>query len=100
MRELRQQLGVSQREFADMCFMDPSNMGSIERGETNPTLGTITRIAAALDISVSELTSVVDTNDLDERDAIFSLRDLRRAHFYMMNMPGDWKKNKRINHGF
>jgi transcriptional regulator with XRE-family HTH domain len=49
------ELGVSQEEFADICGMDQTYIGGIERGERNVTLVNIEKIAKALKISLPEL---------------------------------------------
>ncbi len=54
-RKRRQGLGVSQEEFADMCALDRTYIGGIERGERNVSLVNIEKIAKTLRISVSEL---------------------------------------------
>ena len=54
-RAKRNELGVSQEEFADMCGLDRSYVGGVERGERNLSLVNIERIAKALKISLSEL---------------------------------------------
>ena len=46
---------MSQEEFADMCGLDRSYVGGVERGERNISLENIGRIAKALGISLSEL---------------------------------------------
>jgi transcriptional regulator with XRE-family HTH domain len=55
LRQRRNKLGVSQEAFADMCELDRSYIGGIERGERNVALVNIEKIAKALRISVSEL---------------------------------------------
>jgi len=54
-RGRRQQLGVSQEEFADICGLDRTYMGGIERGERNLSLINIEKIAAGFEISLAEL---------------------------------------------
>lgn len=54
-RNRRQRLGVSQEEFADICGLDRTYIGGIERGERNVALVNIEKIAKGLRISVSEL---------------------------------------------
>ena len=53
--ELRKNAGYSQEQFAFMCNVDRTYIGTIERGEKSPTLNTIAKIAKALEISKSEL---------------------------------------------
>jgi transcriptional regulator with XRE-family HTH domain len=54
-RARRHRLGVSQEEFADICGLDRTYIGGIERGERNVALVNIERIARALKVSLSEL---------------------------------------------
>jgi transcriptional regulator with XRE-family HTH domain len=54
-REFRKARGLSQEAFADLCGLDRTYVGGIERGERNVALRNIERIAKALGISVSAL---------------------------------------------
>jgi transcriptional regulator with XRE-family HTH domain len=54
-RARRKRLKVSQEEFADMCGLDRTYIGGIERGERNLGLVNIERIARTFRISLSEL---------------------------------------------
>ena len=54
-RELRGRLGISQEELADRCGLHRTYVGGIERGERNPSLINIGRIAQALGVEVAEL---------------------------------------------
>lgn len=54
-RTRRQKLGVSQEEFADMCGLDRTYMGGIERGERNLSLINIEKIASGFRIPLAEL---------------------------------------------
>jgi transcriptional regulator with XRE-family HTH domain len=53
-RQLRHRLGVSQEAFADMCGLDRTYMGGIERGERNLGLVNINKVCAAFRISLAE----------------------------------------------
>jgi transcriptional regulator with XRE-family HTH domain len=55
LRQRRHKLGVSQEEFADMCGLDRTYIGGVERGERNVALVNIERIAKALGVAVQEL---------------------------------------------
>jgi transcriptional regulator with XRE-family HTH domain len=48
LRQRRHRLGVSQEEFADMCGLDRTYVGGIERGERNVSLMNIETLAKAL----------------------------------------------------
>lgn len=54
-RGRRQKLGVSQEEFADICGLDRTYMGGIERGERNLSLINIEKIALGFQITLAEL---------------------------------------------
>jgi transcriptional regulator with XRE-family HTH domain len=55
LRQRRNKLGVSQEAFADMCELDRTYIGGIERGERNVALVNIEKLAKTLSISISEL---------------------------------------------
>lgn len=54
-RIVRSKMGVSQEGLAYKAEIQRSYMGEIERGEKNPSLAIILRIAMALDISTTVL---------------------------------------------
>ncbi len=58
-RSRRHKLGVLHGEFADLCGLDRTYIGGIERGERNVSLVNIEKIAKALHVSLSELFSGV-----------------------------------------
>jgi transcriptional regulator with XRE-family HTH domain len=55
LRQRRNKLGVSQEAFADMCELDRTYIGGIERGERNVALVNIEKLAKTLRISIPEL---------------------------------------------
>ena len=54
-RQKRAKLGVSQEAFADMCKLDRTYIGGIERGERNVGLVNIEKIAKTFGLSISQL---------------------------------------------
>lgn len=54
-RSLRQEQGLSQEAFADLCNLDRTYIGGVERGERNVSFVNIHKIANALSIPVSTL---------------------------------------------
>jgi transcriptional regulator with XRE-family HTH domain len=66
-RELRKARGFSQEELAHRAGLHYTYVGGIERGERNPALVNIGRIAAALGISPAELFSVLRTVTAEKR---------------------------------
>ena len=53
--ELREERGISQETFALQCGIDRSHYGGMERGERNPSLSTVLKIATTLDVPASEV---------------------------------------------
>ena len=53
--------GVAQDAFALAAGVDRSYYGKLERGERQPSLGLLLRIATALDISGAELVALVES---------------------------------------
>lgn len=53
-RELRNKLGVSQEEFADMVGLDRTYITSVECGKRNVSIVNVEKIANALNVSLSE----------------------------------------------
>lgn len=62
-RELRQKRDETLKTLAPKAGISWGTLGVIERGEANPTWGTVGAIANALDISVSELAKRVEKVD-------------------------------------
>ena len=58
-RELRDMLGISQTELAELATVHSSNLGRIERGQSAASVDTLALIASALGTSVSDLTMYV-----------------------------------------
>lgn len=55
LRELREQRGFTQEAFALECEVDRTFVGLIERGQRQPTLTTLFRLAGPLDLRPSVL---------------------------------------------
>jgi transcriptional regulator with XRE-family HTH domain len=54
LRQLRNEAGMSQEEFADRCELHRTYVGSIERGEKAITIETAQKIVKALGMSLSQ----------------------------------------------
>jgi transcriptional regulator with XRE-family HTH domain len=60
-RALREALGLSLRDLADRSGVSAPMLSQVERGETSPTLALAARIAAGLDLSLSQLLRLDET---------------------------------------
>jgi len=55
LRKLRQETGLSQEAFAELCGLDRTYISGIERGKRNVSLENLKLIAKALNTSLSRL---------------------------------------------
>jgi transcriptional regulator with XRE-family HTH domain len=60
-RRLRERAGYSQEKFAQMANIDRTYMSEIERGVTNVSLEMVYRLAKALDVTLVELFTEVES---------------------------------------
>lgn len=56
-REVRLEKGLSQEMLANISGVNRGYVGHVERGDNNPALITLVKIADALDVSLSKLIS-------------------------------------------
>jgi transcriptional regulator with XRE-family HTH domain len=52
LRQVREDLGISQVQLATKIKMEPTNLAKIERGQKNVTVDTLRRIADGLGVSL------------------------------------------------
>jgi transcriptional regulator with XRE-family HTH domain len=71
-RALREASNLSLRDLADRCGVSAPMLSQVERGETSPTLSVAARIAAGLDLRLSQLLR------LDEQGAVSVVRAAER----------------------
>lgn len=71
-KALREAMDLSLRDLADRCGVSAPMLSQVERGETSPTLQVAARIAAGLDLRLSQLLR------LDEGGAVTIVRTPER----------------------
>ena len=67
-RRLRQVQGLSQEGLADLANIHRTYIGGIERGERNPTLTMIVRIAEALGLPPAKLLEAEEPEKIEGAD--------------------------------
>ena len=86
-RALREGMDLSLRDLAERCGVSPPMLSQVERGETSPTLQVAARIAAGLELTLSQLLR------LDEAGPVAVVRrgdgrtGGRRGHRYEVLTP-------------
>ena len=63
LRELRSERGLSQEELARRSDLHRTFVSQIERGLKSPSLGSLSKLAHALDISLVELVAAIPGAD-------------------------------------
>lgn len=61
-RKIREGLNISQEELADKTGLSTGTIGKIERGENNPKIGTLIKIANELDIPCKEFFEIAESD--------------------------------------
>ena len=80
-REERKKLNLSQDDLADRANLHPTYVGGIERGERNPTIISLGKIANALNMPLFQLLRFNhnDNLDADAQTVISEMADLYRS---------------------
>lgn len=68
LRELRTARSLTQGQLAERCGTSISAISNFEAGNNSPTLGTLVRLADALECNVSELVGVLDRRKRTRKD--------------------------------
>lgn len=86
-RQLRVKKGLSQEKLAELSELNTSYIGQIERGEKNPSVDTVYRIASALDVDLPELfKNLASGTDNSYAHKVYSLMltmDEKRAKYLL-----------------
>lgn len=86
-RELRTDRQMSQEELAFKAGISPAHLGQIERATKNPTIDTISRIASALSVPITELFSD-DTAPVTSPNAT-----IEKINIYLEKMTEDQQRD-------
>lgn len=77
-RYFRNKRGLSQEDMAHLAEMHWTNWGKIERGQANPSLTTVVRVAGVLGIDPAELVNGIGLQDLPARSHQLTAAELIR----------------------
>ncbi len=73
-RQLRVKKGFSQEKLAELSELNTSYIGQVERGEKNPSVDTVYRIASALDVNLPDLfKNLAPSSDNSYAHKVYSL---------------------------
>ena len=74
-KELRKQKRLTQEQLAEMLNLDTGYISKLEVGRNFPTIGTLEKIASALDVELYELFQFSTSKELDFKSEITSIYD-------------------------
>jgi len=97
-RSIRETKGLTQEQVAEKAGISASVYGDIERGENDPKLSKLEKIAEAFEIELSEL---VDLSDKGNLNVSFShqrnTNTTHQNHVYVGSCAAELKEQKLIN---
>jgi transcriptional regulator with XRE-family HTH domain len=92
-REIRTQKGLTLKKLSDQSKLNINTLSMIEKGKTSPSIGTLQRLARALDVPVI---SFFDSSDLSSK-IVFTAHNNRPettcCHALIQNLGKDLKDN-------
>ena len=74
-KEVRKQRKITQEQLAEMLDLDVGYISKLEVGRNFPTIGTLEKIAEALDVELYELFQFTQGKKKDFRSEIISIYD-------------------------
>lgn len=74
-RHIRKEKGLTQKQLAENCKMYESQIRKYELGKANPKIETIIKIATALNVSLFEVISVNEYNNLIDTQVEEQIQD-------------------------
>jgi XRE family transcriptional regulator, regulator of sulfur utilization len=86
-RRLREGMDLSLRDLAERSGVSAPMLSQVERGETSPTLAVAERIAGGLELSLSQLLRLDETDGVTVVRADDRLRAARGGHSYEVLTP-------------
>jgi len=60
LREMQTKKVLSQEAFADLCGLDRTYIGGVERGERNISIMNISKVAKALSVNISDIFKYIE----------------------------------------
>ena len=86
-RALRDGMGLSLRELAERCGVSAPMLSQVERGETSPTLQVAAKIAAGLELKLSQLLRLDEDTNVSVVKAGEGRHGGRGGHTYTVLTP-------------
>lgn len=80
LRKLRKARGFTQEAFAEKCGLYYPHIGAIERGQKNISFLTMEKIAAGLEISLSELVAVPELEKTEKGKIIAMISEANQSN--------------------
>ncbi|HEY4716472.1 MAG TPA: helix-turn-helix transcriptional regulator [bacterium] len=97
-RKFRKAKGLTQEQLAELAGISYKYLGEIERGETNPSIGTLLVIAQGLNVSLNHIIKFESEKHVQQKGKRYaeSHPDFLVSDNSAKIVPGDEKKQKLI----
>jgi transcriptional regulator with XRE-family HTH domain len=93
-RQLRIEKGISQQKLAEVCNLSAAHLSLIERGERNPSLKTLSRIAENLNVPLRTLLDDGLRSDLEILASRYDVKDIMACFKEFIQSLHDLDKNQ------
>lgn len=81
-RQLRYQKKITQADLADALEMHPIHVGRYERGDSEPRLPILVKLAKIFDVSVDYLLLGTDRAGIEDKDLLMLFREVEHLDPY------------------
>ena len=71
-KDIRNKKGLTQEQLSEKMKINPKYLSSIERGNENPTLNTLIKLAESLEVDLSKIFSFVQIEDPEKRKSMIT----------------------------
>lgn len=97
-KRFRKAKGLTQEQLAELAGISYKYLGEIERGETNPSIGTLVRIANGLNVSLEHLIKTETTKHTQQKAKGYAevYPDFFISDHLIKLVPKDERKQKLI----
>lgn len=75
-RKLRKERGMTQEKLGELSGLHASYIGGMERGERNPSLKSLQKISAALEVSLTDTFAMTEEPELARESAVPYFTDI------------------------
>ncbi|MDY6367573.1 MAG: helix-turn-helix transcriptional regulator [Clostridia bacterium] len=100
LKEIREELNISQKELAEKLKVSPTNVYNYENGRTEPSIDMLIKIADLLNVSIDYLVGRSNENELLSSNNIKGENHLEKELFTLFNSLDRNNQNRVIGYAY